>query len=69
MRPLSAGTRPGRCPSPLAEWITEVGLALNGERRQLLTLFRDPGVATHVVEHRDRFVGFSGESTTTRSGM
>lgn len=41
--------------------ITEVGSALNGHRRKFLALLRDPGVATIVVEHRDRFARFGAE--------
>jgi len=41
--------------------VTEVGSALNGRRRKFLTLLRDPGVSTIVVEHRDRFARFGAE--------
>ncbi|HZX98129.1 MAG TPA: IS607 family transposase [Dermatophilaceae bacterium] len=41
--------------------VTEVGSALNGRRRKLLTLLRDPEVTTIVVEHRDRFARFGAE--------
>ena len=41
--------------------VTEVGSALNGRRRKLLALLRDPGVTTVVVEHRDRFARFGAE--------
>ncbi len=39
--------------------VTEVGSALNGERRKFL--LRDHSVATIVVEHRDRFARFGAE--------
>jgi predicted site-specific integrase-resolvase len=41
--------------------VTEVGSALNGDRRKFLALLRDPGVTTIVVEHRDRFAWFGAE--------
>jgi len=43
---------------PVGRVVTEVGSALNGERRTFLALFRDPDVATIVVEHRDWFARF-----------
>ncbi|MEU2166207.1 IS607 family transposase [Micromonospora chersina] len=41
--------------------VTEVGPALGGHRKKFLALLRDPGVATIVVEHRDRFARFGAE--------
>jgi predicted site-specific integrase-resolvase len=41
--------------------VTEVGSALNGRRRKLLTLLRDPDVTTIVVEHAVRFARFGPE--------
>lgn len=41
--------------------VTEVGSALNGHRREFLSLLRDPHVTTIVVEHRDRFARFGAE--------
>jgi predicted site-specific integrase-resolvase len=41
--------------------VTEVGSALNGRRKKVLGLLRDPVVSTIVVEHRDRFAGFGAE--------
>ena len=41
--------------------VTEVGSALNGHRRKLLALLRDPSVGRIVVEHRDRFCRFGSE--------
>lgn len=41
--------------------VTEVGSALNGQRRKFLALLRDPAVSTIVVEHRDRFARFGAE--------
>jgi predicted site-specific integrase-resolvase len=38
--------------------VTEVGGALNGERRRFLALLRDPTVTMIVVEYRGRFAGF-----------
>jgi predicted site-specific integrase-resolvase len=41
--------------------VTEVGSALNGERREFLALLRDESVSTIVAEHRDRFARFGTE--------
>ncbi len=41
--------------------VTEVGSALNGQRRKFLALLRDGSVSTIVVEHRDRFARFGAE--------
>ena len=41
--------------------VTEVGPALNGRCRKLLTLLRDPDVTTIVVEHAERFARFGAE--------
>ena len=41
--------------------VTEVGSALNGERRKFLTLLRDPSVPVIVTEHRHRFARFGAE--------
>ncbi|MFG3604704.1 IS607 family transposase [Micromonospora chersina] len=41
--------------------VTEVGSALDGDRKEFLALLRDPAVSTIVVEHRDRFVRFGAE--------
>ena len=41
--------------------VTEVGSALNGQRKKFLALLRDPAVSTIVVEHRDRFARFGAE--------
>src|ERR1035437_10265507 len=46
---------------PVDRVVTEVGSALNGRRRKLLALLRDPDVTTVVVEHRDRFARFGAE--------
>jgi predicted site-specific integrase-resolvase len=46
---------------PVDRVVTEVGSALNGRRRKLLTLLRDPDVTTIVVEHTDRFARFGAE--------
>jgi predicted site-specific integrase-resolvase len=35
--------------------VTEIGSALDGERRKFLALLRDPAVSVIVVEHPDRF--------------
>ncbi len=39
----------------------EVGSALNGHRRKVLALLRDPAVTRIVVEHRDRFCRFGSD--------
>ncbi|MFG2107670.1 IS607 family transposase [Micromonospora chersina] len=41
--------------------VTEVGSALDGQRRKFLSLLGDPGVSTIVVERRDRFARFGAE--------
>jgi predicted site-specific integrase-resolvase len=41
--------------------VTEVGSGLNGSRRKLKKLLRDPVVQTIVVEHRDRLMRFGSE--------
>jgi predicted site-specific integrase-resolvase len=41
--------------------VTEVGSALDGHRRKLLTLLGDLEVTTIVVEHPGRFVRFGAE--------
>jgi putative resolvase len=41
--------------------VGEVGSGLNGARRKLLSLLRDPAVGTIVVEHRDRLARFGVE--------
>ena len=41
--------------------VTEIGSALNGERRKFLALLRDQSVSVIVVEHRDRFARFGAE--------
>src|SRR5262249_26948813 len=41
--------------------VTEVGSALNGNRKKFLALLGDPTVTTVVVEHRDRFARFGAE--------
>ena len=46
---------------PVDRVVTEVGSALNGERREFLALLEDPTVTTIVVEHRDRFARFGAE--------
>ena len=45
--------------------VTEVGSALDGRRRKLLVLLRDPDVTTIAVEHRDRFARFGAEYVET----
>jgi predicted site-specific integrase-resolvase len=41
--------------------VTEVGSALNGRSRNLMTLLRNPSVTTIVVERRDRLGRFGAE--------
>ena len=40
------------------EVVTEVGSGMNGRRRKLVRLLRDPSVGLIVVEHRDRLARF-----------
>jgi len=46
---------------PPTKVVAEVGSGLNGHRTKLLSLLRDPGVGTIVVEHRDRLARFGVE--------
>ncbi len=46
---------------PVDKVVVEVGSALNGHRRKVLALLRDPSVHRIVVEHRDRFCRFGSE--------
>jgi putative resolvase len=48
----------------VAEVVSEVGSALNGNRPKLAKLLRDPQVSTIVVEHRDRLARFGVEHLT-----
>jgi len=41
--------------------VTEVGQALNGNRRKFLALLRDEKVTTIVAEHRNRFARFGAK--------
>ncbi|MBS3933840.1 MAG: IS607 family transposase [Truepera sp.] len=41
--------------------VKEVGSGLNGRRRAMLKLLRDPSIAVIVVEHRDRLMRFGLE--------
>jgi predicted site-specific integrase-resolvase len=45
----------------VVETVSEVGSGLNGHRRGLMRLLRDPKVQTVVVEHRDRLMRFGAE--------
>lgn len=45
----------------VVEVVKEVGSGLNGHRRGLLRLLRNPAVSTLVVEHRDRLLRFGFE--------
>ena len=54
---------------PIDDAVKEVGSGMNGHRRGLLRLLRDPKAQTIIVEHRDRLMrfgwgfGFSGVQT------
>lgn len=41
--------------------VKEIGSGLNGHRRAMLRLLRNPGVHTIIVEHRDRLMRFGIE--------
>ena len=43
------------------EVVAEIGSGLNGKRKKLLRVLRDPRVARIVVEHRDRLAPFGFE--------
>jgi predicted site-specific integrase-resolvase len=46
---------------PVDKVVTEVGSALNGQRRKFVALLGDRSVGRIVVEHRDRFCRFGSE--------
>lgn len=46
---------------PVGKVVTEVGSALDGQRRKFLALLGDRCVTRIVVEHRDRFCRFGSE--------
>jgi putative resolvase len=41
--------------------VSEVGSGVNGDRRKLIGLLRDPRIGAIVVEHRDRLARFGSE--------
>ena len=45
----------------VAKEICEVGSGLNGQRKKLLALLKDPTISTIVVEHRDRLMRFGSD--------
>jgi putative resolvase len=45
----------------VVEVVKEVGSGLNGHRRAMLRVLRNPAVSTIVVEHRDRLMSFGIE--------
>lgn len=45
----------------VVEVVKEVGSGLNGHRRAMLRILRNPAVSTIVVEHRDRLMRFGIE--------
>ena len=56
---------------PVEKVVAEVGSGLNGHRRKLLALLRDPEITAIVVEHRDRLARFGSEyieAALARSG-
>ena len=46
---------------PIVDAVKEVGSGMNGHRRGLLRLLRDPKAQTIIVEHRDRLMRFGFE--------
>jgi putative resolvase len=46
---------------PIIDAVKEVGSGMNGHRRGLLRLLRDPKAQTIIVEHRDRLMRFGFE--------
>lgn len=45
----------------IVDAVKEVGSGLNGHRRGMMRLLRDPAIAAIVVEHRDRLMRFGIE--------
>ncbi len=41
--------------------IKEIGSGLNGKRKKLFSILRDPDIKTIIVEHKDRLVRFGFE--------
>lgn len=41
--------------------VTEVGSGMNGHRKRLLTILKDPAIGEIVVEHRDRLARFGSD--------
>lgn len=46
---------------PVTDAVKEVGSGMNGHRKGLLRLLRDPAAQTIIVEHRDRLMRFGFE--------
>ncbi len=46
---------------PIAQSVTEIGSAMNGQRTKLMKLLRDNSIGVIVVEHRDRLMRFGYE--------
>ncbi len=46
---------------PIVDAVREVGSGMNGQRKGLLRLLRDPKVGVILVEHRDRLMRFGFE--------
>ena len=46
---------------PIVEAVKEMGSGLNGHRKGMMRLLRDPKVSVILVEHRDRLVRFGFE--------
>jgi predicted site-specific integrase-resolvase len=46
---------------PVGKVVTEIGSALNGQRRKFLALLRDRSVTTIIAEHRDLFARVGAE--------
>jgi len=41
--------------------VTEIGSGMNGRRKKLLKILKDPSISTIIVEHRDRLTRFGFE--------
>ena len=51
----------GRQRLPVVKAVAEVGSGLNGHRKGLMRLLKDPKTRTIIVEHRDRLMRFGSE--------
>ena len=54
---------------PIVDAVKEVGSGLNGPRKGMMRLLRNPAAQTIVVEHRDRLMSFGFEYLEAALGL